>query len=1138
MPARSHRRDDRSELLDDNHRHGRMTAPPAGSFERRDGLEWYRIDHFDRLDPFLMTLVTPTDQWMFISSSGALTAGRHSAAHAIFPYETDDRLHRSGGRSGPVTIVRAGDEVWQPFDPQAPADAVARSISKTSTGDRIRFEERHPGLGLTFSYTWAASNRFGFVRMCELSTEDGDIDVDILDGLVDVLPAGVDLGTQQVASTLVDGYRRSELDIESGVALFTLEALVSDKAEPAESLRATTVWSRGLDGIVIALSDRQIRNFRSGFDLSPEHLVTGRKGGFFVSARTTLSSGSPRLWFTAADVDRDHGHVAELRAWLRTADNPTADIAASIETAHRDLLDAVAGADARQNTADRLATAHHFANVLFNAMRGGLFLDEHRVSTSAVAEFVVQRNRPVAPRFAELATDLADVVHIGDLRAAVAGDADLARLTDEFLPLTFSRRHGDPSRPWNTFRISVDGSVGYEGNWRDIFQNWEALLHSYPAFAPSVVAKFLNASTVDGFNPYRITDAGVDWEMPEEGAWANLGYWGDHQITYLHRLLDVAHRFHPGWLERALGEVRFSTADVPYRLRPYDSIVADPKQTIDFDDDRQDAVEHRVSEIGADGRLIPAPGGGVLHTSLAEKLMLPALSKLSNLVADAGIWMNTQRPEWNDANNALVGNGVSVVTLIHLREYLRFVDGILERTDLETVPIGGFAVTWMTGVRQAFASHGHLLDEPVTSSGRRSLLDALGAAFQTYRDHTYGRGTGDPDAVAVSDLRGFVASVMPFLDQARDAARRADGLFDAYGILSLGDTCAEYEPLGEMLEGQVAALSAGDSSPMETVMTIDHLFASGLYRPDQRSFMLYPVKQLPGFIDKNVVPDDLLDASAREVMSRGEDVLYRDRDGVVRFAAGLQSARHLDAAMDRLEERTGEIAAADRAAISDLYEAVFDHASFTGRSGTMYRYEGIGSVYWHMVSKLLFAIQERFNDATASQTDTAQLRELAERYRRVRAGLGYAKSVLEQGTFPTDPHSHTPGHTGAQQPGMTGQVKEGVLLRWGELGVRVDGGRVSFRPRLLDRDEFIDEPRHWPVLGPDEALTAGTLGFTYCGVPIVYHLGDEAWVRVRWNDGTVTSGTADLDEDASSALLGRTGRIDRIEVGVDASLLV
>ena len=34
--------------------------------------------------------------------------------------------------------------------------------------------------------------------------------------------------------------------------------------------------------------------------------------------------------------------------------------------------------------------------------------------------------------------------------------------------------------------------------------------------------------------------------------------------------------------------------------------------------------------------------------------------------------MNTQRPEWNDANNALVGYGTSVVTLCYLRRFLQF----------------------------------------------------------------------------------------------------------------------------------------------------------------------------------------------------------------------------------------------------------------------------------------------------------------------------------------------------------------------------------------------------------------------------------------------------------------------------------
>ena len=109
----------------------------------------------------------------------------------------------------------------------------------------------------------------------------------------------------------------------------------------------------------------------------------------------------------------------------------------------------------------------------------------------------------------------------------------------DYLPLTFSRRHGDPSRPWNKFSIETrkeDGSknLDYQGNWRDIFQNWEALAVTYPGYINSMISKFLNASTMDGYNPYRIMREGIDWEVIEPNdPWSYIGYWGDHQIIYL-----------------------------------------------------------------------------------------------------------------------------------------------------------------------------------------------------------------------------------------------------------------------------------------------------------------------------------------------------------------------------------------------------------------------------------------------------------------------------------------------------------------------------------------------------------------------------------------------------------------------------
>src|ERR1035441_6986672 len=50
-----------------------------------NGEAFYRIANYDRMRPFFMTLVSDADHWMFVSSTGALTAGRGNADLALFP---------------------------------------------------------------------------------------------------------------------------------------------------------------------------------------------------------------------------------------------------------------------------------------------------------------------------------------------------------------------------------------------------------------------------------------------------------------------------------------------------------------------------------------------------------------------------------------------------------------------------------------------------------------------------------------------------------------------------------------------------------------------------------------------------------------------------------------------------------------------------------------------------------------------------------------------------------------------------------------------------------------------------------------------------------------------------------------------
>ena len=52
-----------------------------------------------------MSLTSSDNHWMFISSNGALTAGREKAEQALFPYITDNLIHTSLNTTGPRTKI-------------------------------------------------------------------------------------------------------------------------------------------------------------------------------------------------------------------------------------------------------------------------------------------------------------------------------------------------------------------------------------------------------------------------------------------------------------------------------------------------------------------------------------------------------------------------------------------------------------------------------------------------------------------------------------------------------------------------------------------------------------------------------------------------------------------------------------------------------------------------------------------------------------------------------------------------------------------------------------------------------------------------------------------------------------------------
>jgi hypothetical protein len=1129
-----------------------------------EGENFYCISNNDEMRPFFMSVVSDSHHWMFISSNGGLTAGRKNAEYALFPYYTADKITESFDTTGSKSIFQIVENekkhIWEPFSERnAGLYQTTRNLYKNAIGNKIIFEEINHNFALTFRYEWNSSNIYGFVRKSSLENKgDNELTIHVLDGIQNIMPDGVSSDLQNSTSNLVDAYKRNELNTASGMGIFALSAIIVDKAEPSEALKANIAWSLGLDNPSYLVSSLQLNAFRNGLAVTQEEDIKAEKGAYFINTTIHLAPSSKKNWLIVADVNQSQANVVALINDIKANGELKTLIEEDIELGSKRLIELNASSDGMQLSADVFRDTRHFANTLFNIMRGGIFDFNYQIEKWDLTNYIEGANKKVYENHKELLDNLDAVFTSFDLEkiANKIEDKDFKRLCAEYLPLKFSRRHGDPSRPWNKFSINtrseIDGSkiLDYEGNWRDIFQNWEALALSFPAFTQKMINKFLNATTFEGYNPYRVTKGGFDWETVEhDNPWSYIGYWGDHQIIYLLKLLEINEKYYPGQLSTQFNKDSFVYANVPYKIKSYKEILKNAKDTIEFDEELDAKIRKNLDIIGADAALLAAEQDKIYTVNFIEKILATVLAKLSNFIPEGGIWMNTQRPEWNDANNALVGNGVSMVTLYYLRRFLIFFGKQIKNTEDERVELSNELIIFFKKIQSTFEENEHLLKDAINDIQRKEIMDSLGQAGSDYREHIYKQAFwGEKRTISYRRLKRFVKVSLKFIEHTIKANKREDNMYHSYNLMTIkNDKEISISHLNEMLEGQVAVLSSGFLSPKKALKLLDNMKHSALFRPDQYSYLLYPNKQLPKFLEKNNLPEKAVKSSKllSAMLAQGDGSLVEmDIKGDYHFNGNFKNAADLSNALDNLSksEYSGLIVK-EKKLILNAFEEVYNHKAFTGRSGTFYGYEGLGSIYWHMVSKLQLAVQEVCLKAVEKEEPAEVIGKLLEHYYEINAGVGVHKSPSLYGAFPTDPYSHTPSGKGAQQPGMTGQVKEDILSRFGELGVFVKDGCLYFYPCLLRKDEFTIQDRmfHYVTINKEHKTFApaiGSLCFTYCQVPIIYRLANENRMEIEKQDGTLsTQDSLHLDAATSIHIFNRTGEITKITVYIDASIL-
>jgi hypothetical protein len=275
----------------------------------------------------------------------------------------------------------------------------------------------------------------------------------------------------------------------------------------------------------------------------------------------------------------------------------------------------------------------------------------------------------------------------------------------------FSRKHGDLERDYNFFSLEPAYLSQGNGAFRDVLQNRRSDLFIEPLVGDVTIRQFLSFVQADGYNPLSIegikfTYHGVATSLdkllqavvskpftPGEIAMAaeraNLnplqtvetilkdstyefvatfgeGYWQDH-FTYLMDLLDSYQSIFPDKIESLL----FNT-QLPYFISPVFVKPRSEKFILKNQAVRQYHAIHHDHHLPVRGWL--QGKNGTIQSTIFAKLLTLSVNKFSQLDPEAlGLMYEAEKPGWNDAMNGisgLFGSGVS--ELFELQRLIKF----------------------------------------------------------------------------------------------------------------------------------------------------------------------------------------------------------------------------------------------------------------------------------------------------------------------------------------------------------------------------------------------------------------------------------------------------------------------------------
>lgn len=643
--------------------------------------------------------------WAFYVNRGQGISGFGLANknHPIMEFTPANKAYETVGKIGFRTFIKLDEEVYEPFK-------LINNHEHEMRINREKFEivETNDLLHLKTHVTYYGlpnENLGGLARIMNLSnTGKKPITIELLDGLAEVIPAGVENNVFNEMSNLISSWMDVE-DLDKNMAFYKLRSSTKDSAQVTSVKDGNFMYGAVNGELLTPIVDRDLifgndssLNHPIHFmnhsieDIMKSSQVTSNKipCGFIPVKKTLLPGETLR-------INMMMGHVAfneYIYDFIKNANTDAYFDQKNIEA--RLLIDELIK-DVNTKTSFPIFDEYVKQNYLDNLLRGG---------------------------YPELIGNT--IYHL------------------------YSRRHGDLERDYNFFDIAPEYYSNGAGNFRDVCQNrrMDSFIHSdVKAFN---VKHFSSLIQLDGFNPlavqgmkYSIQSDSLKEELAHRhfankqaviieflshtftpGSLVNYvennniklktdeksylddivtnakehiqsvfgeGYWVDH-FTYILDLVESFEAIYPDEMIKLLFEDKdVLTFDSPISVNGK----LDKQVLVEEDKVRQyGSLRHLDDEkinrlkMNPHGTNFAKYGNKDYLTNVFTKLLILVFTRHAGLDQDSiGVEMESGKPGWNDAMNGLPGLfGSGVSESIELKRIVSFLSKYIVDQNIE-IPI-------------------------------------------------------------------------------------------------------------------------------------------------------------------------------------------------------------------------------------------------------------------------------------------------------------------------------------------------------------------------------------------------------------------------------------------------------------------